>query len=86
MTFLDSARQFLELQGFPSDEDSQLVLLDEPGWPNRPTLHNMRRAIQWLTHEAKTGACGYSDHMGFIWQIICLILFNKKQLYSTVII
>ena len=47
----------LAQQGFPSDEEHQLVLLDDHNWPalRRPTLANMRKAIRWLTHDVQTG-------------------------------
>ncbi|CAK9095270.1 Metacaspase-1 [Durusdinium trenchii] len=59
----------LEQQGFPSNEEHQLVLLDDHHWPTlrRPTLANMRQAIRWLTHDAKTGDAlffHYSGHGG----------------------
>ena len=55
------ARPLLEQQGFRSDEGHQMVLLDEAGVDSmrRPTLYNMRKAIQWLTSDAQTG---HADH------------------------
>lgn len=62
-------RPLLEQHGFPSDDQHQMVLLDDPGWDamRRPTLQNMRKAIRWLTHDAKTGDAlffHYSGHGG----------------------
>jgi len=62
-------RPLLEQQGFPSDEGHQMVLLDEAGMDSmrRPTLYNMRKAIQWLTSDAQTGDAlffHYSGHGG----------------------
>mmetsp|Transcript_4328 Transcript_4328/g.8629 ORF Transcript_4328/g.8629 Transcript_4328/m.8629 type:complete len:712 (-) Transcript_4328:82-2217(-) len=52
--------------GFPEDEASQRVLLDEPSWPPglRPTLSNMRAAIAWLVEGARTGDALYFHYSG----------------------
>lgn len=52
--------------GFQKDENSQRVLLDEPGWPEhrRPTLRNMRSAIGWLVDGAQTGDALYFHFSG----------------------
>ncbi|CAJ1341403.1 unnamed protein product [Effrenium voratum] len=60
-------RPLLEQHGFPSSEDCQMVLLDEPGWPKPPTKANLQRAIQWLTQDVQTGDAlffHYSGHGG----------------------
>lgn len=62
-------RPVLEQHGFPSDKKHQMVLLDDPSWDamRRPTLQNMRKAIRWLTCDAKTGDAlffHYSGHGG----------------------
>lgn len=69
-------RPLLEQQGFPSDEGHQMVLLDEAGMDSmrRPTLYNMRKAIQWLTSDAQTG---HADHGVFFcvwesWIVMCM--------------
>ena len=66
----------MEQQGFPSDEGHQMVLLDEAGMDSmrRPTLYNMRKAIQWLTSDAQTG---HADHGVFFcvwesWIVMCM--------------
>ena len=69
-------RPLLEQQGFRSDEGHQMVLLDEAGMDSmrRPTLYNMRKAIQWLTSDAQTG---HADHGVFFcvwesWIVMCM--------------
>ncbi|CAJ1450726.1 unnamed protein product [Effrenium voratum] len=60
-------RPLLEQHGFPSSEDCQMVLLDEPGWPKPPTKANLQRAIRWLTQDVQTGDAlffHYSGHGG----------------------
>jgi len=52
--------------GFPEDEASQRVLIDEPSTPPalRPTLANMRAAIAWLVEGARTGDALYFHYSG----------------------
>eukprot|EP00927_Polykrikos_kofoidii_P009104 TRINITY_DN13777_c0_g1_i2.p1 TRINITY_DN13777_c0_g1~~TRINITY_DN13777_c0_g1_i2.p1 ORF type:complete len:705 (+),score=144.35 TRINITY_DN13777_c0_g1_i2:96-2210(+) len=50
--------------GFKQDTESQRVLLDEPGWPERPTLAKLREGIRWLAHGAQTGDALYLHYSG----------------------
>lgn len=57
----------VESLGFPSDESSQQVLLDDGSTYQQPTLANIRAAIAWLVSGASAGDAlffHYSGHGG----------------------
>ncbi|EOD21536.1 putative metacaspase protein, partial [Emiliania huxleyi CCMP1516] len=62
-------RPFVERLGFPSNEGSQMVLLDDGSTPLAPTMANIRGAIAWLVEGAAAGDAlffQYSGHGGRI--------------------
>ena len=73
-------RPLLEQQGFPSDEQHQLVLLDDAADPlRRPSLQNMRQAIRWLTHNVQTGQRWIQVQKHIKDQSIRLLLHNPRE-------
>ena len=66
---VENVREFIDQQGYPTDENSQMVLRDDkktdPNGPLWPTGKNILAAMQWLVSEpGTTNFLHYSGHGG----------------------